>query len=169
MSLVRPTNHFQFFNVQAVHEITSTLTPFLEKHPEYQRALDIVQIPERVIQFRVIWEDDKGQVQVNRGYRVQVRCALIFDSVRTPSLTYSLSQFNSAIGPYKGGLRLHPTVNLSILKFLGFEQTFKNALTGLNMGGGKVSLPMSYFLPSLERTIDRLRRSSGSPSRIPRN
>lgn len=101
---------------QAVAEITSTLKPFLEKHPEYEKALAIAQIPERVIQFRVTWEDDRGQVQVNRGYRVQ---------------------FNSAIGPYKGGLRLHPSVNLSILKFLGFEQTFKNALTGLNMGGGK--------------------------------
>ncbi|KAF9516036.1 hypothetical protein BS47DRAFT_1341362, partial [Hydnum rufescens UP504] len=101
---------------QAVHEITSTLAPFFAKHPEYKNALEIIQIPERVIQFRVIWDNDKGEVQVNRGYRVQ---------------------FNSALGPYKGGLRLHPTVNLSILKFLGFEQTFKNALTGLNMGGGK--------------------------------
>jgi len=101
---------------QAVTEVTSTLKPFLDKHPEYNKALEIVQIPERVIQFRVIWEDDQGHVQVNRGYRVQ---------------------FNSAIGPYKGGLRLHPSVSLSILKFLGFEQTFKNALTGLNMGGGK--------------------------------
>jgi len=101
---------------QAVNEISSTLKPFLDKHPEYLKALQISQIPERVIQFRVVWEDDKGNVQVNRGYRVQ---------------------FNSAIGPYKGGLRFHPTVNLSILKFLGFEQTFKNALTGLNMGGGK--------------------------------
>ncbi|KAF8336579.1 NADP-specific glutamate dehydrogenase [Cantharellus anzutake] len=101
---------------QVLKEITTTLQPFLKRNPEYQRALDVVQIPERVIQFRVTWEDDKGKVQVNRGYRVQ---------------------FNSAIGPYKGGLRLHPSVNLSILKFLGFEQIFKNALTGLNMGGGK--------------------------------
>lgn len=76
----------------------------------------VASIPERVIQFRVVWENDKGEVQVNRGYRVQ---------------------FNSALGPFKGGLRFHPTVNLSILKFLGFEQIFKNALTGLNMGGGK--------------------------------
>lgn len=73
-------------------------------------------MPERVVQFRVVWEDDQHQPQINRGYRVQ---------------------FNSALGPYKGGLRFHPTVNLSILKFLGFEQIFKNALTGLNMGGGK--------------------------------
>jgi len=88
----------------------------LKANPEYQKALDIVQIPERVIQFRVVWEDDQGRVQVNRGYRVQ---------------------YNSALGPYKGGLRLHPSVNLSILKFLGFEQIFKNALTGINIGGGK--------------------------------
>jgi glutamate dehydrogenase (NADP+) len=101
---------------QAVHEITSTLAPLLHKIPEYQKALEVVQIPERVIQFRVVWEDDHGKLHVNRGYRVQ---------------------FNSALGPYKGGLRFHPTVNLSILKFLGFEQTFKNALTGLMMGGGK--------------------------------
>lgn len=71
--------------------------------------MKVVSVPERIIQFRVVWEDDKGQLQLNRGYRVQ---------------------FNSALGPYKGGLRLHPTVNLSILKFLGFEQIFKNALTG---------------------------------------
>lgn len=101
---------------QALHEVEQTLAPFLEKNPEYKKALEIVQIPERVIQFRVVWEDDNHQAQVNRAYRVQ---------------------FNSALGPYKGGLRLHPTVNLSILKFLGFEQIFKNALTGLNMGGGK--------------------------------
>ncbi|KAG9080481.1 hypothetical protein FS749_007994, partial [Ceratobasidium sp. UAMH 11750] len=101
---------------QAVNEITSTLAPFLAKHPEYERALEVCKIPERVIQFRVTWEADDGSVRVNRGYRVQ---------------------FNSALGPYKGGLRLHPSVNLSILKFLGFEQTFKNALTGLMMGGGK--------------------------------
>jgi len=101
---------------QAVHEITSTLEPFLAKNPEYRKALAVAQIPERIIQFRVTWERDDGTLAVNRGYRVQ---------------------FNSALGPYKGGLRLHPTVNLSILKFLGFEQTFKNALTGLMMGGGK--------------------------------
>jgi len=101
---------------QAVHEISSTLGPFLQKNPEYKKALEVAQIPERVIQFRVVWEDDSGNMQANRGYRVQ---------------------FNSSLGPYKGGLRFHPTVNLSILKFLGFEQTFKNALTGLMMGGGK--------------------------------
>lgn len=92
-------------------ELVSTLenSSLFEKNPEYKTALQVAAIPERVIQFRVVWEDDKNQVQVNRGYRVQ---------------------FNSALGPYKGGLRFHPTVNLSILKFLGFEQIFKNALTG---------------------------------------
>ncbi|KDQ19236.1 hypothetical protein BOTBODRAFT_170366 [Botryobasidium botryosum FD-172 SS1] len=101
---------------QALNELSTTLAPFLAQAPEYKKALEIVQIPERVIQFRVLWEDDQGRPQVNNGYRVQ---------------------YNSALGPYKGGLRLHPSVNLSILKFLGFEQTFKNALTGINMGGGK--------------------------------
>ncbi|KAI9831467.1 MAG: hypothetical protein M1819_005066 [Sarea resinae] len=103
---------------QAYRELSSALehSSLFEKQPEYRTALKICSIPERVIQFRVVWEDDKNQVQVNHGYRVQ---------------------FNSALGPYKGGLRFHPTVNLSILKFLGFEQIFKNALTGLNIGGGK--------------------------------
>nr|BAM42887.1 putative NADP-specific glutamate dehydrogenase [Talaromyces purpureogenus] len=103
---------------QAYKELASTLenSTLFQQHPEYRKALKIASIPERVIQFRVVWEDDKGELQVNRGYRVQ---------------------FNSALGPYKGGLRFHPSVNLSILKFLGFEQIFKNALTGLNMGGGK--------------------------------
>jgi len=92
-------------------ELVSTLenSSLFQQNPEYRTALKIVSIPERIIQFRVVWEDDKGQPQVNRGYRVQ---------------------FNSSLGPYKGGLRFHPTVNLSILKFLGFEQIFKNALTG---------------------------------------
>lgn len=103
---------------QAYNELVSTLenSSLFQKNPEYKTALDVVSIPERIIQFRIVWEDDKGVLHVNRGFRVQ---------------------FNSAIGPYKGGLRFHPTVNLSILKFLGFEQIFKNALTGLNMGGGK--------------------------------
>jgi glutamate dehydrogenase (NADP+) len=103
---------------QAYKELASTLedSTLFKQHPEYRKCLEIVSIPERIIQFRVVWEDDKGNVQVNRGYRVQ---------------------FNSALGPYKGGLRLHPSVNLSILKFLGFEQIFKNAITGLMMGGGK--------------------------------
>ncbi|KAB8075570.1 Glutamate/Leucine/Phenylalanine/Valine dehydrogenase-domain-containing protein [Aspergillus leporis] len=103
---------------QAYKELASTLenSTLFQKNPEYRKALAVVSVPERVIQFRVVWEDDNHQVQVNRGFRVQ---------------------FNSALGPYKGGLRFHPSVNLSILKFLGFEQIFKNALTGLSMGGGK--------------------------------
>ncbi|KAK3403286.1 Glutamate/Leucine/Phenylalanine/Valine dehydrogenase-domain-containing protein [Sordaria brevicollis] len=103
---------------QAYKELAYTLenSSLFQKHPEYRIALNVASVPERVIQFRVVWEDDAGNLQVNRGYRVQ---------------------FNSALGPYKGGLRLHPSVNLSILKFLGFEQIFKNALTGLSMGGGK--------------------------------
>ncbi|MGG2141417.1 NADP-specific glutamate dehydrogenase [Symbiopectobacterium sp. RP] len=103
---------------QAVREVFSTLWPFLEQNPRYaeQSLLERLVEPERVIQFRVAWTDDKGQVQVNRAWRVQ---------------------FSSAIGPYKGGMRFHPSVNLSILKFLGFEQTFKNSLTTLPIGGGK--------------------------------
>ena len=104
--------------LQAVEEVALSLGPLLERHPEYQKAkiLNRVAEPERVIQFRVPWVDDFGEVQVNRGFRVE---------------------FNSAIGPYKGGLRFHPSVNLGILKFLGFEQIFKNALTTLPIGGGK--------------------------------
>jgi len=103
---------------QARDEIIKSLTEstIFEKNPDLKRCLPVIVEPERVIQFRVTWEDDKGNTRVNRGYRVQ---------------------FNSAIGPYKGGLRFHPSVNLSILKFLGFEQIFKNALTGLPIGGGK--------------------------------
>ena len=103
---------------QAVEEVFMSLQPFLAKNPQYTRngLLERIVEPERVIMFRVSWVDDKGQVQVNRGYRVQM---------------------SSAIGPYKGGLRFHPTVDLGLLKFLAFEQTFKNALTTLPMGGGK--------------------------------
>lgn len=103
---------------QAVDEVLESIQPVLERNPEYAHAKIIERIvePERVIMFRVPWVDDRGQVQVNRGFRVEM---------------------NSAIGPYKGGLRFHPSVNLSILKFLGFEQVFKNALTTLPMGGGK--------------------------------
>lgn len=103
---------------QAVEEVFGSLKPFLEKNPKYTEygLLERIVEPERVIMFRVSWVDDKGQVQVNRGYRVQM---------------------NSAIGPYKGGLRFHPTVDLGVLKFLAFEQVFKNALTTLPMGGGK--------------------------------
>ncbi|WP_304140476.1 NADP-specific glutamate dehydrogenase [Mesoflavibacter zeaxanthinifaciens] len=104
--------------LQAVHEVAETVIPFIEENPKYQDKLLLERMvePERTIIFRVPWVDDKGQPQVNRGYRVE---------------------FNSAIGPYKGGLRFHPSVNLSILKFLGFEQVFKNSLTTLPMGGGK--------------------------------
>ena len=104
--------------LQAVREVLESIQPVVEKHPEYEKAGLIERLvePERVISFRVPWVDDEGKVQVNRGYRVQ---------------------FNSAIGPYKGGLRFHPSVNQGILKFLGFEQTFKNSLTTLPMGGGK--------------------------------
>ena len=104
--------------LQAVREVLESIQPVVEKHPEYEKAGLIERLvePERIITFRVPWVDDAGKVQVNRGYRVQ---------------------FNSAIGPYKGGLRFHPSVNQGILKFLGFEQTFKNSLTGLPIGGGK--------------------------------
>jgi len=103
---------------QAVYEVLLTIAPLVERHPEYAdlAVIDRIVEPERQIQFRVPWADDKGGLHVNRGFRVQ---------------------FNSALGPYKGGLRFHPSVNLSIVKFLGFEQIFKNALTGLPMGGAK--------------------------------
>ncbi len=103
---------------QAVEEVVESLEPVIEKHPEYKEARILERIiePERVIMFRVPWIDDKGAIQVNRGFRVE---------------------YNSALGPYKGGLRFHPSVNLGILKFLGFEQVFKNSLTTLPMGGGK--------------------------------
>jgi glutamate dehydrogenase (NADP+) len=109
-------NEIEF--LQAAEEVLATLHPVIERHPEYRDAaiLERITEPERVIMFRVPWVDDRGKFQVNRGFRVQ---------------------FNSAIGPYKGGLRLHPTVNLSIMKFLAFEQVFKNSLTTLSMGGGK--------------------------------
>jgi len=103
---------------QAVQEVAESLAPVLDRHPEYRKAriLERCIEPERVIQFRVTWQDDRGNVQINRGYRVQM---------------------NSALGPYKGGLRFHPSVNLGILKFLAFEQVFKNSLTTLPLGGGK--------------------------------
>lgn len=103
---------------QAVREVAETLIPFIEENPKYKTAkiLERITEPERVILFRVPWLDDKGEIQINKGYRIEM---------------------NSAIGPYKGGLRFHPTVNLGILKFLAFEQVFKNSLTTLPMGGGK--------------------------------
>lgn len=118
MARVEAKNGHEPEFLQAVHEVAEAVIPVIEETPKYKEAkiLDRIVEPERVIMFRVPWIDDSGNVQVNRGYRVE---------------------FNSAIGPYKGGLRFHPSVNLSILKFLGFEQIFKNSLTTLPMGGGK--------------------------------
>lgn len=118
IELVRQKNPEQPEFIQAVTEVMQSLEPVVEAHPEYEKAglLERIVEPERVVIFRVPWVDDNGNVQVNRAFRVQ---------------------FNSAIGPYKGGLRFHPSVNLGIIKFLGFEQIFKNSLTTLPMGGGK--------------------------------
>jgi len=104
--------------MQAVHEVAETVIPFIEENKKYQNKMLLERMveSERIITFRIVWMNDKGETQVNRGYRIQM---------------------NSAIGPYKGGIRFHPSVNLSILKFLAFEQTFKNSLTTLPMGGGK--------------------------------
>ena len=118
MKVVKLKNSHEPEFIQAVLEVAVTVIPYIEANPKYKstKILERITEPERVIQFRVPWLDDSGEVQVNRGFRVE---------------------FNSAIGPYKGGLRFHPSVNLSILKFLGFEQIFKNSLTTLPMGGGK--------------------------------
>lgn len=118
MKAVQAKNGHQPEFMQAVEEVAETVIPFIQEHSKYAntKILERLVEPERVIMFRVPWIDSNGNVHVNRGYRVE---------------------FNSAIGPYKGGLRFHPTVNLSILKFLGFEQIFKNSLTTLPMGGGK--------------------------------
>lgn len=118
MERVKAKNGHEKEFIQAVQEVAETVIPYIEEHPKYKHhnILERIVEPERTIIFRVPWLDDQGNVQVNRGYRVE---------------------FNSAIGPYKGGLRFHPSVNLSILKFLGFEQIFKNSLTTLPMGGGK--------------------------------
>ncbi|MCF7905395.1 MAG: NADP-specific glutamate dehydrogenase [Candidatus Marinimicrobia bacterium] len=118
MAGVQAKNQAQPEFIQAVEEVVTSLMPVIDRHPQYKEAkiLERIVEPERVIMFRVPWVDDSATVQVNRGFRVE---------------------FNSAIGPYKGGLRFHPSVNLGILKFLGFEQVFKNALTTLPMGGGK--------------------------------
>lgn len=115
---IKQKDPYEFEFHQAAEEVLTTLEPTAEKHPEFVKAKIYERIvePDRVITFRVPWTDDKGDVQVNRGFRIQ---------------------FNNAIGPYKGGLRFHPSVNLSILKFLGFEQIFKNSLTTLPMGGAK--------------------------------
>ena len=118
LDLVKEKNGHEPEFLQAVHEVAETVIPFIEENPKYQGKMLLERMvePERTIIFRVPWIDDKGNTQVNRAFRVE---------------------FNSAIGPYKGGLRFHPSVNLSILKFLGFEQVFKNSLTTLPMGGGK--------------------------------
>ena len=118
LELVEKRNGNEPEFMQAVHEVAETVIPFIEANPKYQGKMLLERMvePERTIIFRVPWIDDNGNTQVNRGFRVE---------------------FNSAIGPYKGGLRFHPSVNLSILKFLGFEQVFKNSLTTLPMGGGK--------------------------------
>lgn len=118
MDMVSEKNPHQPEFTQAVREVAMSVMPYIQQHPQYQKAKIMERLvePERIIIFRVPWIDDQGEFQVNRGYRVQM---------------------NSAIGPYKGGLRFHPSVNLSILKFLGFEQVFKNSLTSLPMGGGK--------------------------------
>ncbi|MCF8999478.1 NADP-specific glutamate dehydrogenase [Acinetobacter nectaris] len=118
LATVEKNNPHQPEFLQAVEEVMTSLWPFIEKNPQYTKhgLLDRLVEPERVIQFRVAWVDDQGETQVNRAFRVQ---------------------YNSALGPFKGGMRFHPSVNLSILKFLGFEQIFKNSLTTLPMGGGK--------------------------------
>jgi glutamate dehydrogenase (NADP+) len=118
MAMIKAKNSGENEFHQAVQEVAESLIPFIEENPRYKHAkiLERIAEPERTIIFRVPWLDDKGEVQINRGYRIEM---------------------NSAIGPYKGGLRLHPTVNLGILKFLAFEQVFKNSLTTLPMGGGK--------------------------------
>jgi glutamate dehydrogenase (NADP+) len=118
LTAVKNRDSHQAEFIQAVDEVFTSLAPILERHPEYKsaRVLERIVEPERVLMFRVPWMDDSGNVHVQRGFRVE---------------------FNSAIGPYKGGLRFHPSVNLGILKFLGFEQVFKNSLTTLPMGGGK--------------------------------
>ena len=118
MAMIKAKNPGENEFHQAVQEVSESLIPFIEENPKYKHAkiLERIAEPERTLIFRVPWLDDKGEVQINRGFRIEM---------------------NSAIGPYKGGLRFHPTVNLGILKFLAFEQVFKNSLTTLPMGGGK--------------------------------
>src|SRR5271157_5504030 len=116
IELVKQRDPGQLEFHQAVTEVLTSLAPAIDAHPEFNqnKILERLVEPERIVQFKVAWLDDKQEINLNRGYRIQ---------------------FNSAVGPYKGGLRFHPTVTLSILKFLGFEQVFKNSLTGLMMGG----------------------------------
>ena len=118
LSSLKAKNPGQNEFIQAAEEVLTSLSPVIAAHPEYEKnaILERLTEPDRQIMFRVPWTDDNGKIHVNRGYRVQ---------------------FSNAIGPYKGGLRFHPSVNLGIIKFLGFEQIFKNSLTGLPIGGGK--------------------------------
>ena len=118
MDLITSKNQHEPEFLQAVHEVAETIIPYMDEHPKYKKfnILEKMCEPERAIIFRVPWLDDDDNYRINRGYRIQM---------------------NSAIGPYKGGLRFHPSVNLSILKFLAFEQVFKNGLTTLPLGGGK--------------------------------
>ena len=143
---VKKTDPEQKEFIQAVEEVMYSLEPTVDKHPEYVKVNIYERIiePDRVIMFRVPWADDEGSIHVNRGFRVQ---------------------FNNAIGPYKGGLRFHPSVNLGIIKFLGFEQIFKNSLTTLPMGGakggsdfdpkGKSDLEVMRFTQSFMRELYR--------------
>ena len=123
MDQVKTKNPSQNDFHQAVHEVVESVYPFIEKNPKYKNAKILERIiePDRIIIFRVCWEDDNGVIQINRGFRVQ---------------------FSNAIGPYKGGLRFHPSVSLDTFKFLGFEQVFKNSLTTLPMGAAKVALTL---------------------------
>jgi len=155
MSEVERRNPGELEFLQAVREVVESLSPVLEKKQKYQQAAILERIvePERVILFRVPWQDDHGRIQVNRGFRVQ---------------------YNSAIGPYKGGIRFHPSVNLSILKFLGFEQMFKNALTTLPMGGGKGGSDFdpkgksdSEVMRFCQSFMTELQRHIGSDSDVP--
>ena len=137
---------------QAVREVVESVMPFIDENPKYSKAkiLERMVEPERVIMFRVPWTDDKGEVQVNRGFRIEM---------------------SSAIGPYKGGLRFHPSVYLGIIKFLGFEQCFKNSLTGLPIGGGK-GVPSCSYRVIVSRTISHNSANtacSSSPWQPPRN
>ena len=123
LDLVKERNGHESEFIQAVEEVAETVIPYIVKHDIYHGKNILLRMvePERAISFRVNWVDDDGEIQVNRGYRIQM---------------------NSAIGPYKGGLRFHPTVTMSILKFLAFEQVFKNSLTTLPMGGGKAGVTL---------------------------
>nr|MCR5170887.1 NADP-specific glutamate dehydrogenase [Desulfovibrio sp.] len=135
LEMVSKRYYYQAEFLQAVKEVLGTLRPLLDSNPKYEKnhILERIVEPERSIKFRIPWTNDKGELEVNRGYRIQ---------------------FNSALGPYKGGLRFHPSVTPSILKFLGFEQIFKNALSGLSIGGAKGG---SDFDPHGRSDVDIMR------------